>query len=353
MSEEKQGVAVTERSDSEENASSVEKLEDTAIVNDGDAVESSQSEASEAAFDENSEQVMAEEARLEALDATPQNRKRSAIILATMGILAIILVVVVIVMPPLSWKPPKKDVSKYHSVLSVATTAVEAGDIRLSYASIEQPLRYRLTLEQKSQYAEDNRTRTQLESDVVFTRPKRSYADGEIAFQLQEVSAHVFDGDREMTLASPGDLIAGISLYSKLDAQTGLGSVVPDANMNPQVKRVLFTVADALRFAWSPLPEAALGVGSRWTVTSSEASSYARKGETTLSEGGAGYALTTRYTFESSGKTVGEGEVTAVLSGGRVISAEGKFSRGETITGHATQRMETSFTLKFQSEREK
>ena len=201
-----------------------------------------------------------------------------------MGILAVVLVGVVVVMPPLSWKPPKKDVSKYPSVVNVTTSVVEPGDIRLSYASIESPMTYRLTLEQRSEFSEAQRTRTHLESDVVFTRPQRSYADGEISFQLREVTADVFDGDREMELASPGDLIAGISLYSKLESQTGLGSVVPDANMNPQVKRVLFTVADALRFAWSPIPEGALGLGSRWMISTPESQTeYIRKGETALS----------------------------------------------------------------------
>lgn len=361
MSEEKQGVTVTERSENgassaEEKSNSDEKSEENATIDKESALESSQRALSVEAFDENSEQVLAEEARLEALDATPQTRKRSAIILTTMAILAVILVVVVVIMPPLSWKPPKKDVSKYHSVLNVTTTAVEPGDIRLSYASIEssRSYRYRLTLEQASQFSDERRTRTQLESDIVFTRPERSYADGEISFQLQEVSAQVFDGDREVTLASPGDLLAGISLFSKLESQTGLGSVVPDANMNPQVKRVLFTVADALRFAWSPLPEVSLGLGSRWSISSNASESpYIRKGETTLSEGDEGYKLTTRYTFESSGQVVGNGEVTTILREGRVMSSEGKFSRDTLISGSAMQRQEMVFTLKFQSDREK
>ena len=77
MNEEKQGVEVTDSSENgaaiaEDNANSDGKLELNATESGDNTSESNRNESSEETFDENSEQVMAEEARLEALDATPR-----------------------------------------------------------------------------------------------------------------------------------------------------------------------------------------------------------------------------------------------------------------------------------------
>ena len=65
------------------------------------------------------------EQNLDALDALPSSRRRSAIILGIAGVLFAYCIIIIILMPPLSWKAEKKKQSNYRILTEISQ--VEAG----------------------------------------------------------------------------------------------------------------------------------------------------------------------------------------------------------------------------------
>lgn len=214
--------------------------------------------------EQSEEEIEREEAILDALDATPENRRRSAVILSIVAVLFVAIVALMILHPPMSKDVEKGNAHIYRVMTADVVSSTQTGD-PIAYSPIESPQTYRMSLEQRAIYADDVQTRIVLDSDVILDKPQRSVDLG-VTIQLADVSADVFDGDEHVKLASPGRMLAGVSLYARLLPQTGLSSVVPDANINPQVARVLFTVADVLHYAWLPL-SSHISTGAEWTFS--------------------------------------------------------------------------------------
>lgn len=230
----------------------------------GDGAEKSSDTVDPPPAEQSEEEIEREEAILDALDATPENRRRSAVILSIVAFLFVGIVAIIIIHPPMSKDVEKSDAHIYRVMTEDVVSSAQTGD-PIAYSPIESSQTYRMSLEQKAIYADGVQTRIVLDSDVILDKPQRSVDLG-VTIQLADVSADVFDGDEHVKLASPGRMLAGVSLYARLLPQTGLSSVVPDANINPQVARVLFTVADVLHYAWLPL-SSHISTDAEWTFS--------------------------------------------------------------------------------------
>ena len=190
--------------------------------------------------------------------------------------LAIATLVIIIVMPPLSWTPEKEVQSNFRAVATLENlNPGNQPQYLLRYHTIEKDVVYAIQIEQESTY-KSGKARVSIQADVTLSRPERRDTDDTIAITLSNVEVHAYDGDSEIQLASAGAMIAGISLFARLDAQTGIGTIVPDANINPQVARVLYIVSDVLRQVWIPLPSEKIDVNASWTVRDLGQNDYVR-----------------------------------------------------------------------------
>ena len=287
----------------------------------------------------------AENARLDAMDALPENRRRSVIVLSVIAILIVTGLAVVIAMPPLSWTPQKEVKSNFYALQKV--TDVEIGGrsgIELSYAPIVDKVVYHLELDQTTRYDSGGTSHVTLHTDVELMRPGRRESEDAVQIQLSDVETHVFDGDREVTLASAGAMLAGISLYSRLASNDGLVSVVPDANINPQVARVLYILADAMRQIWQPLPKESLGRSAHWKIVEDQESGIelAHRAEVHLGDAADGrYELVSDIQLFSDRKGVhgaGKGNSRVILQNG--VVQEGQFvleREGSVVDGGGQQ----------------
>lgn len=281
-----------------------------------------------------------EEARLDALDATPENRRRSFTILTIIVVLLILTIVMVICYPPLSWNSKKKDSDNFRILSEITQNAVlSSSGVEAGYRAIVSEKRYRLKLTDKSFYASGATTRTDMTSEVLVDRPQRSVAEDAVTIQLANVEAHVFDGDKEISLAGAGRMLAGVSLYARLMPHEGLSSVVPDANINPQVARVLFIVSDVLHYVWGPLPER-IEAGAEWRFEDKKESdtplAYRRFGNVRaveVADGGERIKLETSFEFSRAdlggldGERHGGGQVESILEHGILKKAQGRLHR--------------------------
>lgn len=265
------------------------------------------------------------EQNLDALDALPSSRRRSAIILGVAGTLFAFCLIILIIMPPLSWKSEKKKQSNYRVLTEISQ--VEAGpnaQALLRYEPIIEKTAYRLKLNHSAQYEKDVRTEVLLEADVVFTRPKRRESEDAIMAVLEDVHVKVLDGTDEVKLASIGEMLADIGVYSRLGAQDGLFTVVPEANINPQVARVLYVFADVIRQIWIPLPEEPVGNKGQWHFKDTDTTMpYFRDSQVSFEVKGEHVTLdVTTGLFSQADGQQGNGKSHIELRNGRVIEAE-------------------------------
>lgn len=268
------------------------------------------------------------EQALDALDAAPASRRRSAIILGMAGALFVFCLVVLILMPPLSWKSEKKVQSNYR--IETELTQLEAGGgekVELRYAPVTDRTVYGLKVHQKVEYGQGVVSEVQIETDVVWVRPQRRETDDAVMITLENVHVKVLDGADEVKLASIGGMLADVGVYSRLGAQEGLYTVVPEANVNPQVARVLLVVSDVIRQFWQPLPKEGVGAGAHWTYRdiSGPKMPYYREASVTMKPRGDGYGLESHVELKGVEKALsGEGDGEIVLRDGRI--SEGRLS---------------------------
>ena len=293
------------------------------------AGEPAQKETPAASGGHDAESPSEAEARLndleEAQDAAPATRRRMFSVLTVMALLFVALIVVVVAMPPMGGYGTKKKSGNYRMLADVVAVGQSGNASSLAYAPITDEAGYRFELSQASRYDASNATtKTEIAGDLVFVRDG---GNDELRVQFSRVEPHVFDGTTPVDL-NVGHLLEGVSLYTRIDARQGVGSVLPDADTNPQVGRVLFIVADLLRYVWIPLPgaphEGALG----WTFEDLEKSPASRRGTVVRTARGEDVVLTTDYVMTESGgedavTRQGTGRVTVVLRDGDVRSAEG------------------------------
>ena len=204
------------------------------------------------------------ETELDAQDAAPESVRRGRILIGVILVLAAVAITVLIIAPPLGWKPVQKQADNYR--LSEAVQVVEHGSsasYELRYAPVVLPMDYRLHIEQKTDY-EGHSTKANLDAVIRMMPWRGEAAEHRVILKVNDVDVHIFDDGREVSLASAGAMLSGISLFSVLDETRGLGTIVPDANINPQVGRVLFMMLDSVRFLWPGLPEVKVGEGASW-----------------------------------------------------------------------------------------
>ena len=221
------------------------------------------------------------EIEMDALDATPQAIRRGRLVVGIIIILALIAVAVIIIEPPLSWKPAHKRSNNYQ--LPPPAEIISQGNqpyIELRYAPVINPHLYHLNIQQLNHYqCHDNpnnacSTKVTLKTDVLMEHPKRHHTERDIFFSLKNVDIHVFDNDREVSLASVDDMLGnnkgdnkkGVPVFSILDDIRGMGTIVTEENVNPQITRVLFILADGIRMIYQPLPETAVGTDATWNI---------------------------------------------------------------------------------------
>lgn len=130
--------------------------------------------------------------------------------------------------------------------------------------------RFSLTLEQRMEASEAGGERsvviTRLDAvlELELSRDKRGLAFARVVEFDVEVEA---DG-KAVELPAVSSLLRGIRVEVTLDPTQGLGHDEPIAATNPQVKRMITLMVDALRQAHPTLPSDTVGVGARWTAHS-------------------------------------------------------------------------------------
>lgn len=274
-----------------------------------------------------------EEARLDALDATPDNRRRSAIILTIVAVLFVGVMALIVTHPPLSHEKQQSNTAVYRVMTEDVVDGPQTGDA-LSYAPIESPETYHLWMEHKSQF--QHTTSVEIKADVIVDKPLRSVDSG-VTIQLADVFAEVYNNGNHVELASTGGMLAGVSLYARFLPQSGLSSVVPDANINPQVARALYSIVDVLHFAWVPLSPY-ITPDAKWTFVDKadliENAPYRRSCAV-----GVKHWDSTKQRAELN-VTVGfvaggandKGTIDIVIERGKLISADGTIGRDSTNT---------------------
>ena len=222
------------------------------------------------------------EIEMDALDALPQSIRRGRMVVGLILILAAIAVAVIIIEPPLSWKPAHKISNNFQLPPPAQITSPgNQPHIKLRYAPVITPQLYHLEIQQLNRYQCQNdpnhscSANITLKTDVLIEHPKHPHNERDIFFSLKNVDVHVFDNDKEVSLASVDDMLGnnkgdnkkGVSVFSTLDDVRGMGTVITEDNINPQISRVLFILADAIHMIYQPLPENEVGTNATWSVT--------------------------------------------------------------------------------------
>lgn len=211
--------------------------------------------------------AVASEDALDALDASPENRRRSAVVLGTIGILFLLAIVMIVSVPPLSGQASKGADSHYHELSDVSLEDGGSGGHVLSYARVTAPIFYGIEVDQETRYAGGSVSRVSFRGDLELSRPELRHFEDEVTLKFSKIDVRVYDGDREVGLSDAGRMLEGIALYTRLTGNGGLLNVYPEAKINPQVGRVLYMLSDALRGMWMPLAEGAIGAGGRYRVS--------------------------------------------------------------------------------------
>lgn len=293
----------------------------------------------------------------ESSDEVPENLRVSRIVLISIAVLFLFTVVTVILIPPLSWSPQKGTKSQFH-VVSVVEH-VERGltpSIDLSYLPLvgegkeRNVAKYAAHIEQTTSYKEGAFVRIDMVANVVISKPSKRNQDEEIDIELEDVDLHLFDGEREVPMASTDALIEGISVRAVLDLKGGMSSIIPPASkINPQIARILFTVSDAFRQAFLPLPEGEIGENASWELRDVEGKDYMRRGEVkALDVSARGARLETEFSLYKVAEpdtVVGHGKIRSLISGGVVEESVIEYNRTQELyEGGATgQTMTMSF----------
>ena len=274
-------------------------------------------------------------------ELSPESRRRARMILAVAAVLAVVAFVMLYFIPPLSWTPQKEVRSNFRPVATVVHVEPGASaQHALSYAQLSSPIFYEMEVEQKTHYDKGD-TRVIIRAEVEIKVPERRDTDDTVAIVLDHVDAHAYDGDEEVRLASAGAMLERIALYARIEAQGGLGTIVPDANVNPQVARVLFILGDAFRQAWPPLPSEKLADGGSWQTEDTASDGPGRRSRIVLHDrGNGGYGLEVRTSLVRKGTDaeLGNGRMEIELENGLVRSASVDYSRHDAvIVGGAAQ----------------
>ena len=291
------------------------------------------------------------EQNLDALDALPSSRRRSATVLGIAGVLFVFCLTVLILMPPLSWKSEKKDQASYVSLTEISQIEPGNGTQKsLSYQQIVEKTVYHLTLDEHILYGEGKQAEVSLETDVILSRPERRDFDDAVTFTLDDVHVKVLDGKDEVKLASIGGMLAGIAVYSRLGTKAGLYTVVPEANINPQVARVLFVFSDVFRQIWIPLPEAAIASGATWHLKDSgeqNASHYRASSVSFTSQDGKDLLDIKTDLFGKKDSRLGDATAHVELQDGRVLSSELDYKRTERAYADGASQLSVHAVLRI------
>jgi hypothetical protein len=206
-------------------------------------------------------------------DQRAASRLKQIVVISLMVILLIATVFVVALNPPSGSQPVSRaseaQFSLGRKVMLLAPGNTEAAQL-LRYAPFlegMQPVRYKLYIQENNRYDKGNPVRTEFRADVIIRHgipgnPRSIY----ISLDEKSVDIHVYDGETERVIADLGTMFNGIILESRLDSVSGMSRFVPNVEINPQIGRVLYILSDVLRYAWTGLPEQAVGVGGGWQV---------------------------------------------------------------------------------------
>ncbi len=329
-------------------------MPDDAAINNQTSENTTQSaDAQEDAYESSDSQT------LNALDELPENKKRASIILIVIATLFVFSIAIIVIMPPLSWSPQQGVKSDYHPVASLQLIhSGNAAEYDLAYQTIDTEISYSLDISQTTFYPNDASSRFQMMANVMISRPTRRTHDDEIAIKLDDVQVHIFDGQNsEISLAGASDLLEGIYIFSRLEPHQGMYSIVPDANINPQVARMLFTIMDAVRQIWAPVPNQKIGINAQWSIADNNNDNADRNvilkriADASLKScDDKGCKISSNIRLEKSQTTenttqIGNGNSNVLLKDGRIVEADMHFERSQNIMENAANKQET--TLKF------
>ena len=149
---------------------------------------------------------------------------------------------------------------------------VEAGDeaaqVELRYQN--ESLSFELHLSQEMQIIDeaqelDSTVNTEIRALVVL-EPSEDPSLTFLSFKEFELAVKA-DGD-DVEIPAVASLLAGIQVQIEFDERSAIGKDTTIAGVNPQVKRMISLLVDALRQTHPHLPEAAVGAGAVWTTES-------------------------------------------------------------------------------------
>lgn len=281
------------------------------------------------------------EAALDALDATPENRRRSALVLGIIGALFACAVAMVVIVPPLSGQVSKDADSHYHELSSVSVTEAGAEGREFSYAAVTGSMFYALEVSQETRYGNGGVSRMEFRGVLELSRPELRHFDDEVTLKFSRIDVHVYDGGSEVGLSETGRMLEGIALYTRLTGRGGLLNVYPEAKINPQVGRVLYMLSDAVRGLWLPLPEGAFGRGGRYRVSDRGEGAVRRVDVSAESVSPSGGTFSTEIEVLSGAK-VGGGAGSFTLSDGMLERSSYEIRRDGAVISGGAERQEVS-----------
>ncbi len=344
--------------DNMENKDSNQPIEDVSAQTSEPAVTAEPAPAAEGDGQDGTDSV---DSVYEAQDVSPSAIRRGRLVVGVMLLLGALAILVVVLMPPLSWKPPKKMKQNFEPISVVESVEQGASDARVSLAYDTHEMSYAIELDQDTHYPDDKVMHIHLDGLLDLNRPKRGDLSETLGIRLKDsVFVSVKDGDREIELGELGEMLKGVTLYARLDAHDGMGRAVPDSDINPQVARVMYIVADALRYMWLALPGESVGVGAKWRLSDVEDSSgmYIRRAETQLTEVNEsrfGNRIKTETAIElierrdGNSVVIGSGKVVVTFKEGGIIE-RGKLTLtrqgGGDASGAQSQEIRFSLDLK-------
>lgn len=287
-------------------------------------------------------EVHQSEAALDALDATPENRRRSALVLGIIGALFACAVAMVVIVPPLSGQVSKDADSHYHELSSVSVTEAGAEGREFSYAAVTGSIFYALEASQETRYGNGGVSRMEFRGVLELSRPELRHFDDEVTLKFSRIDVHVYDGGGEVGLSETGRMLEGIALYTRLTGRGGLLNVYPEAKINPQVGRVLYMLSDAVRGLWVPFPGGAIGRGGRYRVSDHGEGAVRRVGVTAGAVSASGGTFSTEIEVSSSGSKVGAGHGSFAVSGGLLERSSYEIRREGAVISGGAERQEVS-----------
>lgn len=289
------------------------------------------------------------------VDSTEQlveNKRRSRILLFVLIASLLVSLAIIIIVPPFDGAAPAraKDANFELSLKENFLTNGQAPRLLLRYAPIQAPLKYALELEQTVEYEQGQPVLVKISAHAVVEKKRADRDQRAVLLTLKDVKVELFDGPKNVDLASIGRMMSDLSLVGKLDPQEGIGRALPLVRFNPQVGRVLYILSDVVRMVWTKLPNEPVGEDATWEIVDSSLAPISRVTHFKYHEGRitASLELIPGSGAQNGGALgVGSAELTTRLIDGKVAESSGNIIQKLNIPQAGLCKKTSRYSLKL------